>query len=311
MLSKRGDGGESGSFRRISPPGGGGGGGSGEGGGGGDDDDLRERARQLYLDNLDKIEKAATSVARSHGYSPQDTEDFCQEARLFLLDKPRVLGAYREDASLVGYLIGVLSNFALDIYRRQSGKWHTSAEAKRLGAAAEALETLRYRDNRPLELALVELLRKFPELTREQALALDEKLKPRSLRQWVGDGPLEHLVADSHADEDVEKHELEEIDRKVRAALDEALGELESFDRIMVKSIFGHNLSIKDFAALHGIKPRQGYSRFDKLRLGLRKKLDDLGIKAEEALRIIGWSESALHLGLDSDDDEGGDDNDD
>ena len=310
MLSKRGDGGESGSARRFSLPGGGGGDGgdSGEGGwGGGDDDDLQDKARRLYLGNLDVIDKAARLVSRSRGHSPDETEDFCQEAKLYLLQKPRVLGLFRgeqDGASLLGYLIGVLANFSLDIYRRQSGKWHTSAEAKRLGPEAEALETLRYRDNLPLELALEQLLRKFPQLPRVQALKLDEKLKPRSLRQWVGDAPLEKMAAPSHADEDVENHELEEIERKVRKALDEALAELEPFDRVMVKSIFGHNLSIKDFAVLHGLKQRQGYSRFDQLRAGLRRKLEKVGIQAEEALRIIGWNESALHLALDSDDEE-------
>lgn len=307
MLSKRGDGGESGSTRRFSRPGGGGGSGDGSGeggGGGGDDDDLRERARQLYLGNLDVIDKAARLVSRNRGHSPEDTEDFCQEARLYLLEKPSVLLGYQQKSSLLGYLILVLGNFALDIYRRQSGKWHTCAEAKRLGPEAEALETLRYRDNKPLELALEELLRKFPDLSREQALRLDEKLKPRSLRQWVGDAPLEKMAAPSHADDDVEQHELESIERRVKKALDEALDELPDFDRVMVKSIFGHNLAIKDFAALHGLKPRQGYSHFDRLRAGLRHKLEKLGIQAEEALRIIGWSESALHLALDSDDDD-------
>ena len=310
MLSKRGDGGESGSTRRFSLPGGGGGNGSGSGeggGGGGDDDDLREKARQLYLGNLDVIDKAARLVSRNRGHSPDDTEDFCQEAKLYLLQKPRVLGVFRgepEGCTLLGYLIGVLGNFALDIYRRQSGKWHTCAEAKRLGPEAEALETLRYRDNKPLELALEELLRKFPDLSREQALKLDEKLKPRSLRQWVGDAPLEKMAAPSHADDDVEQHELETIERRVKKALDEALDELPVIDRVMVKSIFGHNLSIKDFAALHGLEPRQGYSRFDRLRAGLRRKLEKLGIQAEEALRIIGWSDLALHLALDSDDDD-------
>lgn len=300
MLSKRGDGGESGGIRRFTPPANGGdvGGGDGGGGGGGDP---KDKAR-LHPGFIAVIEKAARRVAQQFGFSPEDTEDFCQAALVYVMEKPQILEDYQgtDHCSLAGYLMGVLRNYALDIYRQRVGKWHSSANAKRLGPEAELLEALRYRDHREPEAAITKLLEKFPQLTRRRALQLDELLKPRGLREWVGDGPLEKIAAQSHADEGIEAHELEVIEQRVQRVLREVLAELPVADRVMVKAIFGKGQSIKDFALFQGMRQRQMYSHFDRLRLLLRKRLESEGITAEDALRIIGWSDSALHLDLDS-----------
>lgn len=309
MLSKRGDGGESGGSRRLVLPlgGDGGAGGSGSGGGDGGEDDAA-KARRLYDGNIEVIKAAARSVARALGYSPEDIEDFCQAALLHLLQKPQILARFRggddpeDGCSLKGYLKAVLLRYAQDIYRHLVGKWHSSAEAKRLGVEAEELEALRYRDKLTPEYAVSKLLDRYPDFSREKAYGLLERLKPRGLRESVGDGPLETLPAASQADDGAFQHELEKIQRKVQKALEEALAELELEDRVLVKAIFGKGLSVKDFALLQGIRQRQMYSRFDKLRMLLRKKLESLGIGAEEALRLVGWSESALSLDLGSDD---------
>ncbi len=302
MLSKRGDGGESGGIRRFTPPGNVGGINSG---GGGDDggDDPADPKRQPPPNYLTVIENAARKVAHSFGYSPEDTEDFCQAAQVYLLEKPQILAEFRggeEGCTLAGYLIGVLRNYALDLYRHVVGKWHSSAKAKRLGPEAEALEALRFRDHLDSALAISKLLEKFPQLTRQKASELEEQLKPRSLRDWVGDGPLEKMAASSQADEGIETRELEKIEQRVQESLREALADLALEDRVMVKAIFGKGQSIKDFALFQGIKQRQMYSRFDRLRALLRRRLESQGVTAEDALRIIGWSDSALQLDLDS-----------
>lgn len=356
MLSKRGDGGESGASRRFAPPENGGGVGGSGGGGDGDRND-RKKPPPPQSDLIELIEKAATRVAHHFGFSPEDTEDFCQAAQVHLLEEPGILAKYRgvdpagndptgndpagndpagtgpegrvggtdaasseigrtdagrtdagrngagriDSCSLLGYLIGVLRNYALDIYRRRVGKWHASANAKRLGREAELLEALRYRDHRDAETAFTKVLEKFPQLTRRRVLELDELLKPRGLREWLGDAPLERLPALSHADEGVEAHELEAIQGRVQRVLREVLDELPVADRVMVKAIFGKGQSIKDFALFQGVRQRQMYSHFERLRLTLRRRLEGEGISAEDALRIIGWSDSALNLDLDSD----------
>lgn len=306
MLTKRGDGGESGSFRRLwlSLPGGQESA-PGAGGSGGSDDSGGDRADGGggYDELIEEIDKAAASVARSFGYSPQDSEDFRQSAHVYLLEQPHILQCFRggeEGCSLRSYLFTVLRRHALDTYRHLVGKWHSTAEVKRLGREAEALEALRYRDRLDLELAITRLLEKFPGFTREQALALDEKIKPRGLREWVGPAPLETIAADSRADENVTRHELEEIEQRVRAALQEALAALDPIDRVMIKAIFGKGQSIRDFAHFQGTRPRRMYSHFDRLRASLRKKLESLGIEAAEAMRLIGWNESALSFDLDA-----------
>lgn len=302
MLSKRGDGGESGGVRRFAPPGNVGG--MGNSGGGGDDGGEAPPGKARQPPNyLTVIDNAARRVAHCFGYSPEDTEDFCQAAQVYLLEKPQILADFRggeEGCTLAGYLIGVLRNYALDRYRHVVGKWHSSAKAKKLGPEAEALEALRFRDHLDSDLAISKLLEKFPGLSRQKAAELEEQLKPRSLRDWVGDGPLERMAADSHADDGLEKHELEKIERRVQTSLREALADLDLEDRVMVKAIFGKGQSIKDFALFQGIKQRQMYSRFDRLRALLRRKLESQGVTAEDTLRIIGWSDSALQLDLDS-----------
>lgn len=304
MLSKRGDGGESGGSRRFTPLGNGGGVGGSGGDGGDGGGDGGGKTGQLPPGYVEKIKHAACKVAHGFGYSPEDTEDFCQAAQVFLLEKPHILEAFRggdeDSCTLTGYLIGVLRNYALDLYRHEVGKWHSSAKAKRLGPEAEYLEALRYRDHLEPELAISRLLVKYPGLTRQKALELDEQLKSRGLREWVGDGPLERIAASSHADDGLEQHELEKIERRVQKALEEALAELEVGDRVMLRAIFGKGQSIKDFAQFQGIRQRQMYSRFDRLRASLRKRLESQGITAEDTIRIVGWSDSALQLDLDA-----------
>jgi RNA polymerase sigma factor (sigma-70 family) len=296
MLSKRGDGGENGGGRRFAPLGDGGGiGGSGGGGGDGDGDGAPPSFFGV-------IQHAACKVAYGFGYSPEDTEDFCQAAQVYLLEKPHILEEFRggdeDSCTLTGYLVGVLRNYALDLYRHLVGKWHSSAKAKRLGPEAEYLEGLRFRDRLEPELAISRLLAKFPGLSRQRALELEEQLKPRGLREWVGDGPLERLAASSHADDGLEQHELKILERRVQRALEEALAELPVDDRVMVRAIFGKGQSIKDFAQFQGIRQRQMYSRFDRVRAALRKRLESQGITAEDTIRIVGWSDSALQLDL-------------
>ncbi len=305
MLTKRGDGGESGGVRRLSLPGPGsssGDGGSGDGGSGHGGD-----GGNGYDECVEDIDRAAAAVSRHFGYQPEDAEDFRQSAHVYLLERPHILQSFRGGeggCSLRVYLITVLQRHALDTYRHLVGKWHSCAQAKQLGPEAEAFESLRYRDRLDLELAISKLLERFPTFTRRQALALNEKIKPRSLREWVGDAPLDRMAAEARADDSIVQHELEGIEKRVQAALTEALLDLETVDRVMIKAVFGKGQSIKDFALFQGTPVRRMYSHFDRLRATLRKRLESLGVQAAEAMRIVGWNDSALDFDLDTEDDD-------
>ena len=97
--------------------------------------------RQWYVEQLDVINRIASSVCRRNGVQGADAEDFVSDVRLKLLqDDYAVLRKYRGASSQTTFLTVVISNLFRDHRIKHWGKWRPSAEAKRHGEVAVRLE---------------------------------------------------------------------------------------------------------------------------------------------------------------------------
>src|SRR5262245_8565405 len=104
----------------------------------------------LFEEHRDLIEKTIAAVCREKGLGREEAEDFGQTVRLkFLEDDCAVLRKYRGQAALGTYLWTIVKRHLLDLRNAEWGRWRPSAEARRLGRAAERLELLLVRDKVP------------------------------------------------------------------------------------------------------------------------------------------------------------------
>ena len=110
--------------------------------------------RQWYVEQLDVINRIASSICRRNGVQGADAEDFASDVRLKLLqDDYAVLRKYRGASSRTTFLTVVISNLFRDHRIKHWGKWRPSAEAKRHGEVAVRLEAAMYRDELSFEQA--------------------------------------------------------------------------------------------------------------------------------------------------------------
>ena len=85
---------------------------------------------QLFLDNLDLIERTATYVCQRSRLRPEDKEDFVSLVKQKLMDNDyAVLREFeRRNASFATYLNTIIRRLLLDYQNHLWGKWRNSAE---------------------------------------------------------------------------------------------------------------------------------------------------------------------------------------
>ncbi|HEX8154932.1 MAG TPA: hypothetical protein VF698_17500, partial [Thermoanaerobaculia bacterium] len=132
----------------------------------------------LLTSNLEQIERAIAFACRRCRFDRDECEEFASVVKLRLIENDyAVLRSFAELSSFQAFIGVVVQRMALD-YRTQAwGKWHASAEAKRLGPLAMRLEEILHRDRRTLDDAVTILGG-----SREELQALADRLPSRAPR---------------------------------------------------------------------------------------------------------------------------------
>ena len=192
-----------------------------------------------------------------------------------------------------------MQRLALDYRIHQWGKWHTSAEAKRLGELAIALEQLLHRDGRTIEEARIALAPKHEGITREALLALAERLPERAPRRR--DVELEEAAGVTQS-ADVEDRALEDerraLSQRVSNAMTAAIQSLPEHDQLVLQLRFENGMTIAQIARALQLNQKLLYERVKRCTLELRKVLESAGLAARDVAELIGRSESLLHFDL-------------
>lgn len=253
----------------------------------------------VFLEHLPLIERVAAFAGRRAGFPPQDVEDFLSTVKLKLIaDDYAVLRQHRGESSISTFLTTVIHNQLKDFRNHMLGKFRPSAEAKRLGPLALALERLVVRDQLDLETAIESLCRTHPtEATPAALRRLAARLPQRSLRRFVGEEALEQRAANSletDAEARVAAAERSAAAERVGQVLKVALETLSAQDLLILKMFFQGGCTIAAIASALHLEQRPLYTRKDNCLKKLRTALELRGWTWEQVREILEWGDAEI-----------------
>lgn len=239
---------------------------------------------QVFLDSLPSIEEGAARVCRRHGLFGAEAEDFASFVHVKMIeDNYRRIREFRGRSTLKTYLNTVVAHLLLDFLDETRGRWRTSAKAKRLGPAAERLETLTVRDGLPFQEAFQMLTANegfamTGQEVHEISLELPKRIRPRSEPEEAltsfptgAPSPEESLIA---REEDAARF-------KLLASLQSAFDNLPDADRLGLKLRYKDGHPVSRIARLLGLSDKQLYKRQQRILRRLAKDLRSRGITCE------------------------------
>jgi len=238
---------------------------------------------ELFRSNLDLIDRVVAGVCRRSGLRDADAEDFASTVTLALMENDyAILRAYEGRSSLETYLTIVVQRLLSRERMRMWGRWHPSAEAERLGAAAVLLEKLLLRDRQSIDQAIPVVRAIDPSLDRMSVHGLLARLPQRAPRPRLvplPDGE-DDFAASEAADRRAEEAEAPKMSERAAQVIRQTLAQLPLEDRMLVRFRFGAEMSIADAARMLGVPQRPLYRRIEALLRQLRAALEREGISA-------------------------------
>jgi RNA polymerase sigma factor (sigma-70 family) len=239
----------------------------------------------LLLEHLTLIERIISTVCRGRGMDTTQIEDFSGFVNLKLVENDyAIIRAFKERSSFGTYMTTVVSRLLKDHRNHEWGKWHDSAEAKRLGSLAIDLERLIVRDSRSLDDALAALAPKYPGLTRATLEDIAARFPKRYRRKMV------RLVdqADSRAVTDEDTVAAAELAECISRVVNTFVNGLSRDDKILFQLRFGCDMPVPQIAKVLDVDVQSLYRRLRTHTGALRVALEAAGVSAEDVARLIG-----------------------
>jgi RNA polymerase sigma factor (sigma-70 family) len=243
-----------------------------------------------FIAALPDIERVSRHVARRHRLTPSETDDFCSEVSLNIIeDNYAVLASFQGRSSLRTYLTTVIQRLFLDYRRRLWGKWRPSAEATRRGPLAVRLEILLHRDGLSFDEALETLRTNFAcEEARDTLSAMANAFPPRTSRRPVNEAAEEFAtVPASVVNHPDSQFEGGETGVRVQSAIDAAMIALEAVDRIVLRMRFEDDVSVADIARALHLDQKKLYRRIEELLKGFRNSMEEKGLAWDDVRAMI------------------------
>jgi RNA polymerase sigma factor (sigma-70 family) len=245
---------------------------------------------ELFLEELETIERAIRHACRRGSVRDEDAEDFASYVKLKLLEKDyAIIRRFERRASFAAFISVVVQRLLLDYRIGQWGKWHASAEAKRLGEPAITIEALLYRDGRTVDEVFPVLIRRWPEITRETVESILRRLPVRTPRlRAVELEDAGELMETLEAPPDP-RFESEQIStaETIAATVRETLRQLDPDDRLIFRMRFEAGLSVADVARTLRLEQKPLYRRLQRVLGLLRRRLEEAGVSATDAADVL------------------------
>jgi RNA polymerase sigma factor (sigma-70 family) len=250
---------------------------------------------ELFLDNLEMIERIVRCVGHQYRMLPQDADDFDSTVKLKLIENDyRILREWDGDgrSSLKTYLAFVIQNIRRDLVRAEIGRKRSSSAARELGKDAEELEQLLGLDWLSQESAF-QLLHQSLGISRDRFDELVPLVKPRRTRWFQGEEALENRSTDEPgADEWMILRERQALRRRALEVVAQAVQELPKQDQLVLR-MWAQGVKKVEIAKSLGLEQMPFYKRFDKLKKELRRPLDGAGIRWEDVRDTLGLDDPA------------------
>jgi RNA polymerase sigma factor (sigma-70 family) len=241
---------------------------------------------EVFLENLPVIQEIVSHCC-ARRLSRQEAEDFSQTVMCRLIENEyRIIREFRGRSSLRSYLAVAIRRMLLDYLNHIWGKWHPSAEAKRLGPIAIRLEELLYRDRLSLDEACRILLRENPEISRQKIETLAARIPFRFNRRFDNDDVLENTAEGGLGPEErLEAKELGIARRRIWGTLLRCIKALKPEDQVLVW--LRVELSVAEIARVRRMDQKPLYRRLNKIYERLQKALIQNGIRRQDVREIL------------------------
>ena len=235
------------------------------------------RPEEVFLANLELIDRFARSACRRLRMEPADAEDFTSALKLRLIeDDYAILRKFEERSSLSTFLHIVVQRFSLDYRNREWGRWRPSAEAQRQGEIGVLFERCRDRDEMTTQEACDSVRQRHPHVDANEVLKIAAMLpqrEPRIRRKGEGDAVLQSMAAPRTADEALLAGERLASAEGASAAFARALREITPEDQLILRLRFGKGLKVATIASMLQRDPKRLYTTLERLMRNLRKAL--------------------------------------
>jgi RNA polymerase sigma factor (sigma-70 family) len=251
----------------------------------------RAAAEALFLAELETTERAIRFACRRASFFGADAEDFGSYVKLKLIENDYGVIRKFEGRSTFWAFIGVVVQRLLLDYRiHMWGRWHASAEAKRIGDVAVAIESMILRDGRTLDESLPPLQRRWPELTKAEAEGIVSRLPrrvPRPFTASLDDVSVDLHTGSSTVEESAFMSDRLRLSRRLGDAVRRFLRELPSDERVLLRMRFEASMTIAEISRSLGVDQKPLYRRIKRGLLRLRTHLQECGFGDADAEAVL------------------------
>jgi RNA polymerase sigma factor for flagellar operon FliA len=255
---------------------------------------------ELLTANLPLIERAVAFACRRNRLDANEAEEFAAIVNLKLVENDcAILRAYEARSGFATFISVVVQRMALDYRIHLWGKWHATAEAKRLGELAVELERLLHRDGRTLGEAFVILAPQHESVTRDELAALAARLPERTPRlREVAIGDSEPRAETKAADERLMESERRRTSERLSAIMSAIIARLPEDDQLILQLRFEGGMPVSNIARALQLDQKLLYRRLERRMRDIRAELDRCGVDAGDVLDLIGRDEAVLDFDL-------------
>jgi RNA polymerase sigma factor (sigma-70 family) len=248
-------------------------------------------AEVLFLAELETTERAIRFACRRASFFGADAEDFGSYVKLKLIENDySVIRKFEGRSTFWAFICVVVQRLLLDYRIHMWGRWHASAEAKRIGDIAIAIESMILRDGHTLDEALPPLQRRWPELTKAEAEGIVSRLPRRTPRPFTA--ALDDVSVELHTDSSTVEESAFMSDRLLLSrrfgdAVRRSLREVPNDERVLLRMHFEAGMTIAEISRALGVDQKPLYRRIKRGLLRLRTHLKGCGFDGTDAETVM------------------------
>lgn len=244
----------------------------------------------LFVSQLAAIDSVISFVCARHHLQQADADDFASHVKLKLIeDDYAIFRKFERRSSIRSYLTVVIQRIFLDYRISAWGKWRPSAEAKRRGPVAVLIEQLIGRDGLHVEEAFEATTTNHRVLIdRSQFDRIVASLPVRAKRRFESDEALQHVASPSPSpDDEAADRERRALAERVSTALQRAIREFPTRDRLILTMRFEDGRALSEIAAALRLDQKALYRHVNRLLGNLRKNLEAGGIESSCVMEML------------------------
>jgi RNA polymerase sigma factor for flagellar operon FliA len=251
----------------------------------------------VLTEKLPVIERAVAFACRRYALRPEDAEEFASIVKLKLIENDyAILKAYEGRSSFATFISIVIQRTAIDFRIHEWGKWHASAEAKRLGPLAVNVERLLHREGRTIDDAAA-IVRE----SRETIQQIAGRLPPRPPRRRdvaIEDAEPAAITRPAEAEELVFAGERRKTSEKVSAIISALLSRVPDDEQLILQLRFEGGMTVAQISRALQIDQKVTYRRIERRMRELKEELLRAGVDSRDVLDLIGRDEVVLRFGF-------------